>query len=64
MDERMIQQAAHVFADAVDAFIEAQGMIAKNEILKSRGHEIEFGKDSFDHLRDRMQNQIAGEYHR
>lgn len=60
----MIQSAAHVFADAVNAQIEMEGMKAVNAILESRGLEFKYGEDSFNHLRDRMRNSIAEHYRR
>jgi len=59
----MVTQAAFVFSCAVDAMIEAEGMKAENEVARMDNRFPKFRQEDFDHLRDRMQNRIAEQYH-
>lgn len=54
--------AAHIFADAVGAQIEMQGMIAENLKRESSGDAPAHGENEFLMLKDRMESAIAEHY--
>lgn len=59
----MVTQAAFVFSCSVDAMIEMEGMKAENVACQEKGQDIIYTQESFNMLRDRMQNRIAEQYH-